>query len=108
MPFLSPLIHKVGTMALTAQPFRHPYSGIYYIHRRVPDNLRQIIGKTEIRRSLNTRHHQQAKAAFALAYAGSESLFNDARQGLYVEPHKIEREGLHLLPLYYLPSRTAL
>ncbi|WP_445677499.1 DUF6538 domain-containing protein [Pseudomonas putida] len=75
-------------MALIAQPFRHPDSGIYYLRRRVPDDLRQIIGKTEIRRSLHTRHHQQAKAAFALAYAESERLFNDARQGLYVEPHK--------------------
>ncbi|MFG0917567.1 MULTISPECIES: DUF6538 domain-containing protein [Pseudomonas] len=47
-------------MALIAQPFRHPDSGIYYLHRRVPDDLRHIIGKTEIRRSLNTRSHQQA------------------------------------------------
>ena len=74
-------------MALIAQPFRHPDSGIYYLRRRVPDDLRHIIGKTEIRRSLNTRLHQQAKAAFALAYAESERLFNDARQGHYVERH---------------------
>lgn len=77
-------------MALIAQPFRHPDSGIYYLRRRVPDDLRQIIGKTEIRRSLNTRHHHQAKAAFALAYAESERMFSDARQGLYVEPPKPE------------------
>lgn len=75
-------------MALIAQPFRHPDSGIYYLRRRVPDDLRHIIGKTEIRRSLNTRNHQQAKAAFALAYTESEQLFNDARHGQYVEPHK--------------------
>lgn len=83
-------------MALIAQPFRHPDSGIYYLRRRVPDDLRQIIGKTEIRRSLNTRHYLQAKAAFALAYAESERLFNDARQGLYVEPHKSETVRQHL------------
>lgn len=77
-------------MALIAQPFRHPDSGIYYLRRRVPDDLRKVIGKTEIRRSLNTRHHKQAKAAFALAYAESERLFNDARQGLYGEPRKPE------------------
>lgn len=59
-------------MALIAQPFRHPDSGIYYLRRRVPDDIRQVIGKTEIRRSLNTRNHQQAKAAFAIAYAESE------------------------------------
>jgi len=80
-------------MALIAQPFRHPDSGIYYLRRRVPDDLRQIIGKTEIRRSLNTRHHQQAKAAFALAYAASERLFSDARQGLYVEHRTPDTRG---------------
>jgi len=70
-------------MALIAQPFRPPDSGIYYLRRRVPDDLRSIIGKTEIRRSLNTRNHQQAKAAFALAYADSERLFKEARNGIY-------------------------
>jgi hypothetical protein len=73
-------------MALIAQSFRHPDPGIYYLRRRVPDNFRQIIGMIEIRRSLHTRQHQQAKAAFAHAYAESERFFNDARQGLYVEP----------------------
>jgi len=75
-------------MALIAQPFRHPDSGIYYLRRRVPDDLRHIIGKTEIRRSLNTRNHQQAKSAFAVAYAESEQLFHDARLGLYVPQHQ--------------------
>lgn len=89
-------------MALIAQPFRHPDSGIYYLRRRVPDDLRHIIGKTEIRRSLNTRHHHQAKSAFALAYAESERLFNDARQGLYVEPCKPETAG-QPLPTPTLP-----
>jgi len=93
-------------MALIAQPFRHPDSGIYYLRRRVPDDLRQIIGKTEIRRSLNTRHHQQAKAAFALAYAESERLFNDARQGIYIEPRKPETAGKPL-PTPLLPALTA-
>lgn len=70
-------------MALIAQPFRHPDSGIYYLRRRVPDDLRSIIGKTEIRRSLHTRNHLHAKTAFALAYAESERLFLDARNGVY-------------------------
>ncbi|MGA4636263.1 DUF6538 domain-containing protein [Pseudomonas solani] len=70
-------------MALIAQPFRHPDSGIYYLRRRVPDDLRSLIGRTEIRRSLHTRNHQQAKAAFAVAYAESERTFSQARNGLY-------------------------
>ena len=68
-------------MALIAQPFRHPDSGIYYLRRRVPDDIRKVIGKTEIRRSLNTRNHQQAKAAFVVAYAESERFFQQIRSG---------------------------
>lgn len=66
-------------MALLAQPFRHPDSGIYYLRRRVPDALRQILGKTELRWSLGTRDHLQAKAAFVDAFAESERLFAKAR-----------------------------
>lgn len=66
-------------MALIAQPFRHPDSGIYYLRRVVPEGLRTQIGKVEIRRSLRTRDHRQAKAAFAIAYAESERLFSEAR-----------------------------
>ncbi|WP_371856984.1 DUF6538 domain-containing protein [Pseudomonas sp. NFACC44-2] len=68
-------------MALIAQPFRHSDSGIYYLRRRVPDDIRQVIGKTEIRRSLNTRNPQRAKAAFLIAYAESERFFQQARSG---------------------------
>ena len=90
-------------MALIAQPFQHPDSGIYYLRRRVPDDLRHIIGKTEIRRSLNTRNHQQAKAAFAVAYAESERLFIDARQGRCIEQHQPEVPAKPL-PASYLPA----
>lgn len=69
-------------MGLIAQPFRHPDSGIYYLRRRVPDDLRVDLGKTEIRRSLNTRDPQVAKAAFLTAYAESEQLFRTARNAL--------------------------
>lgn len=73
-------------MALIAQPFRHPDSGIYYLRRRVPNDLRQALGKSEIRRSLQTRDYRLAKAAFASAYAESEKLFQDAR-------HELNSEG---------------
>lgn len=94
-------------MALIAQPFRHPNSGIYYLRRRVPDDLRSIIGKTEIRRSLHTRNHQHAKTAFALAYAESERLFLDARKGVY-RPQQPEKSRLttSLSPPNQKPSIT--
>lgn len=69
----------------------------------MPDDLRHIIGKTEIHRSLNTRNHHQAKAAFAVAYVDSERLFNDARQGLCIEHYK--PEVLAKLSTPYQPAR---
>lgn len=66
-------------MALIAQPWRHPVSGVYYIRRFVPQALRPIIGRVEIRRSLGTTDFRQAKALFADAYAATERLINEAR-----------------------------
>lgn len=95
-------------MALIAQPFRHPDSGIYYLRRRVPDDIRSVIGKTEIRRSLRTRDHRQAKAAFVEAYAESERLFQQARQGdiqgLRTAHETVASDGEACLPL---PSQHA-
>lgn len=67
-------------MGLIAQPWRHPVSGVYYIRRFVPYELRTIIGKVEIRRSLGTTDFRQAKALFATAYAATERLIDEARQ----------------------------
>jgi integrase len=36
-------------------PKRHPESGIYWFRKRVPDRLRESVGKTEIKFSLQTR-----------------------------------------------------
>jgi integrase len=66
-------------LALIAQPWRHPVSGVYYIRRFVPRALRPIIGRVEIRRSLGTTDFRQAKALFADAYAATERLINEAR-----------------------------
>src|SRR5690242_1494044 len=36
-------------------PKRHPESGIYWFRKRVPDRLKESIGKSEIKFSLRTR-----------------------------------------------------
>ncbi len=80
-------------MALIAQPWRHPVSGVYYIRRFVPQALRPIIGRVEIRRSLGTTDFRQAKALFSDAYAATERLINEAR--LYGE---VSRQTIDALP----------
>jgi hypothetical protein len=43
-----------------AQPFKHPTTGIYYIRRKVPPDLREVLGR-EYKRSLNTSDNGLAK-----------------------------------------------
>ncbi|MGH1570908.1 DUF6538 domain-containing protein [Methylobacterium sp. P31] len=42
------------------RPWKHK-SGIYYLRRRVPDDLKASLGVAEIRRSLDTRDAAEAK-----------------------------------------------
>lgn len=64
-----------------AQPFKHPTSGVFYLRRRVPDELRSILGR-EYKRSLKTRDPSEAKARFAAEYSKSEEAFSIARAQL--------------------------
>ncbi|WP_318652063.1 DUF6538 domain-containing protein [Pseudomonas sp. PDM16] len=61
-----------------AQPWKHPSSGLFYIRRRVPDELRPVLG-LEYKRSLKTREPGKAKALFAAAWVRSEEVFSAAR-----------------------------
>lgn len=63
---------------LMADPFKHPDTGIYYIRRKVPRELREALGR-EYKRSLGTRDLATAKGAFALAWATSDQVFALAR-----------------------------
>lgn len=54
------------------RPWKHPNSGFYWFRKRVPDDLRQIIGKREERFSLGTREPNEAKRLHALKLAEVE------------------------------------
>ncbi|HSI52069.1 MAG TPA: site-specific integrase [Ideonella sp.] len=64
-----------------AQPFKHPASGIYYLRRKVPPELRASLGR-EFKQSLKTREPAEAKGLFAEAWAKSEAAFASARAQL--------------------------
>ncbi|WP_460140475.1 DUF6538 domain-containing protein [Pseudomonas sp. S2_E01] len=64
-----------------AQPFKHPTSGVFYLRRRVPDELRPALGR-EYKRSLSTRDPNEAKARFASEWSKSEEAFSAARARL--------------------------
>ena len=61
-----------------AQPYKHPTTGIYYLRRRVPDELRPTLGR-EFKRSLKTHNPSEAKSRFTTAWAESDAVFALAR-----------------------------
>jgi hypothetical protein len=49
------------------RPFKKPETGVYYLRRIVPEDIRAIIGKTEVRRSLKTKDPRTAARRFTEA-----------------------------------------
>ncbi|MFK3771672.1 DUF6538 domain-containing protein [Pseudomonas sp. NPDC089406] len=69
-----------------AQPWKHP-SGIYYIRRRIPDDLKPILGKGDFYKvSLQTRVPIEAKTRHAAEWVKSDQLFERARAQLAQGP----------------------
>ncbi len=69
-------------MALAmATPWLHPRTRVYYLRRRVPDDLKAALGRGEVRRSLGTRDPKEAKRLFAGALAELEAQWANLRGG---------------------------
>jgi hypothetical protein len=51
-------------MALSmSRPWKHPKTGVYWLRKRIPDDLRPILGKREEKRSLGTKDPAEARAS---------------------------------------------
>ena len=77
-------------MPTMAKPWKHPDSGIYYHRIEVPKDIREAIGKQWIKTSLKTKNFSEAKRLFALQYAQTQSLFEQARSKVSLTPKDIE------------------
>jgi integrase len=77
-------------MSTMPKPWKHPKSGIYYHRIDVPKDIRHIIGKTSIKKSLNTNSFSEAKRLFAPLYAETQALFAQARNRVNLTPKDIE------------------
>ncbi|WP_296058453.1 site-specific integrase [uncultured Amphritea sp.] len=73
-----------------ASPWKHPDSGIYYHRVGVPKDIRDQIGKSVIKFSLNTRDLTEAKRLFASHYADTQALFQQARDKVTLSTKDIE------------------
>jgi hypothetical protein len=67
-------------MALAmARPWKHPKTGIYWFRKRVPDDLRPLLGKQEEMRSLGTRDCAEVKRLHAQALIELEQRWTNLR-----------------------------
>jgi integrase len=68
------------TLAM-ARPWKHPNSGVYWLRRRVPDDLRALVGKREEKRSLGTRSPDEAKIRHAQLITELDAQWQNLRAG---------------------------
>lgn len=67
-------------MALAmSRPWKHPKTGIYWLRKRVPEDLRAAIGKSEEKFSLKTHDAAEAKRLHAAALADIEERWTNLR-----------------------------
>jgi integrase len=64
-----------------SRPWKHPNSGVYWLRKGVPEDLRALIGKREEKRSLQTRDPVEAKRRHAEALAEIEARWANLRAG---------------------------
>ena len=69
-------------------PWRHPDSGIFWYRRKVPGDLRPLVGKTEVRRSLGTRDPAAARVEFTRVAAEIELQWASLRRGVQPVSHR--------------------
>lgn len=76
-------------LALT-RPWKHPRTGIYWLRRAVPKDLRDLVGKRKEKRSLATRDRDEARQRHAQALVELDKRWANLRS----KPAKLtEREG---------------
>ena len=73
------------------RPFKKPETGVYYLRRIVPEDIRAIIGKTEVRRSLKTKDPRTAARRFTEAAREVDKEWEELRR----EPESTALAGLN-------------
>jgi integrase len=83
-------------MAFMAQPWKHP-SGIYYIRRRIPDDIKPLLGRGDFYKvSLQTRIPAEAKTRYAAEWSKADLLFDQARLQLRIGIQLTAKDAVQL------------
>ncbi|HEV7253155.1 MAG TPA: site-specific integrase [Mesorhizobium sp.] len=81
-------------MALSmSRPWKHPKTGVYWLRKRVPDDLRPVLGKLEEKQSLKTKDPSEAKRRHAEALIAVETQWSNLRAG----PQTVSEREAHEL-----------
>src|SRR5438067_13176247 len=62
-------------------PMKHPLTGVYWYRKVVPIALRAAVGKREIKRSLSTKDHREARRRYSVVAAEVDRLLAAAERG---------------------------
>ncbi len=73
---------------LMPQPWKHPKTGVYYFRKVVPERLRPLIGKWEIKISLDTKSFREAKLRYPDKAAQANLILQRAEGGAIKLTHK--------------------
>lgn len=69
-------------------PQKHPKTGVYWFRQRVPPDLRAILGKTEVTRSLGTKDPHEAKILHGPVLAEVAEQWANLRRGQQSLSHR--------------------
>jgi integrase len=78
-----------------SRPWKHPQSGVFWLRKGVPEDLRKLVGKREEKRSLQTRDPVEAKRRHAEALAEIEARWANLRAG----PKALTEREAHLMAI---------
>jgi len=81
-----------------SRPWKHPTTGIYWLRKRVPDDLRAAVAKREEKFSLKTRDPVEAKRLHAEALAALEQRWANLRTPI----RKLDNSELHHISIAVL------
>jgi hypothetical protein len=63
-----------------SRPFAHPKTGVYWLRKVVPADLRKIVGKRELKETLQTKDPRQARAKAPTVLARFDAIIAVARK----------------------------
>jgi integrase len=64
-----------------SRPWKHPKTGVYWFRKAVPEALRQLVGRVEVRRSLGTKDPREAVLRFTEIAAKVATEWEALRRG---------------------------